>query len=75
MELSEYKDVISKNFSSPEFEDVFAINTGGAFRTKGDKLAWLSLLNESKNKKSALKKSDINRLELINRHLQQFIAE
>ena len=75
LELSEYKDVISKNFSAPEFEEVFAINTGGAFKTKTDKLAWLSLLNESKNKKSALKKSDINRLELINRHLQQFIAE
>lgn len=75
LELSEYKDVISKNFSSPEFEEVFAINTGGAFKTKTDKLAWLNLLNESKNKKSALKKSDINRLELINRHLQQFIPE
>ena len=75
LELSEYKDVISKNFSYTEFEEVFAINTGGAFKTKTDKLAWLSLLNESKNKKSALKKSDINRLELINRHLQQFIAE
>lgn len=75
LELSEYKDVISKNFSYTEFEEVFAINTGGAFKTKTDKLAWLNLLNESKNKKSALKKSDINRLELINRHLQQFIAE
>lgn len=75
LDLSEYKDVISKNFSYPEFEEVFAINTGGPFKTKTDKLAWLSLLNESKNKKSALTKSDINRLELINRHLQQFIAE
>lgn len=75
LELSEYKDVINKNFSAPEFEEVFAINIGGSFKTKGDKLAWLNKLRESKNKKSALTKSDINCLELINRHLQQFIAD
>ena len=75
LELPEYKDVINKNFMYPEFESVFAINTGGAFKTKADKLAWFGLLADPKGKKSALTRSEISRLELINRHLQQFIEE
>ena len=43
LELSEYKDVINKNFSAPEFEEVFAINIGGSFKTKGDR-RWASTL-------------------------------
>lgn len=77
MEVSEYKEVIDKNFSYKEFEDVFAINIGmPSFRTKKDKLSWMSLITEPKGKKtSALTRSDLNRLELINRHLDNYISQ
>ena len=76
LEVSDYKDIISKNFSYPEFEEVFNINIGLPFKSKTEKLAWLNLIPEGKGKKaSALTRSDINRLELINSHLAQFISE
>lgn len=76
LEVADYKDIISKNFSYPEFEEVFSINIGLPFKSKSGKLAWLNLIPESKGKKaSALTRSDINRLELVNSHLAQFIAE
>ena len=76
LEVTDYKDIISKNFSYPEFEEVFSINIGLPFKSKTEKLAWLSLISEGKGKKaSALTRSDINRLELINSHLAQFISE
>lgn len=76
LEVSDYKDIISKNFSYPEFEEVFSINNGLPFKSKTEKLAWLNLIPEGKGKKaSALTRSDINRLELINSHLAQFISE
>ena len=76
LEVSDYKDIISKNFSYPEFEEVFSINIGLPFKSKTEKLAWLNLIPEGKGKKaSALTRSDINRLELINSHLAQFISE
>lgn len=74
LEVSEYRDVIEKNFSHQEFEEVFAINIGLAFKSKKDKLNWISLISEPKGKKSsALTRSDLNRLELINSHLASFI--
>ncbi len=74
LEVSEYRDVIDKNFSYQEFEDVFAINIGLNFKSKKDKLYWMSLISEPKGKKSsALTRSDLNRLELINTHLAKFI--
>ena len=76
LEVSDYKDIISKSFSYPEFEEVFSINIGLPFKSKTEKLAWLNLIPEGKGKKaSALTRSDINRLELINSHLAQFISE
>lgn len=74
LEVSEYRDVIEKNFSYQEFEEVFAINIGLAFKSKKDKLGWMALISEPKGKKtSALTRSDLNRLELINAHLANFI--
>ena len=74
LEVSEYRDVIDKNFSYQEFEEVFAINIGLAFKSKKDKLNWMTLISEPKGKKSsALTRSDLNRLELINTHLANFI--
>ncbi len=74
MEVSEFRDVIEKNFSYQEFEEVFAINIGLAFKSKKDKLNWMSMISEPKRKKSsALTRSDLNRLELINTHLNNYI--
>lgn len=74
LEISEYREVIDKNFSYQEFEEVFAINIGLAFKSKKDKLNWMTLISEPKGKKSsALTRSDLNRLELINTHLTNFI--
>lgn len=74
LEISEYREVIDKNFSYQEFEEVFAINIGLAFKSKKDKLNWITLISEPKGKKSsALTRSDLNRLELINTHLANFI--
>ena len=76
VDIPEYKEIIEKNFSYKEFEEAFAINLGLAFKSKKDKLSWLSLITEPRNKKkSALTRSDLNRLELINNHLQQFVTE
>lgn len=76
LEISDYKDVISKNFSSPEFEEIFAIDLGLGFKTKRDKMAWLSFLNEPKGKNGlSLTRSEVNRLESINSHLSKFMME
>ncbi len=76
IEVSEYREVIDRNFSHPEFEEVFAINTGLAFKSKKDKLSWMSMISEPKGKKSAaLTRSDLNRLELINAHLANFMED
>lgn len=76
IEIPEYKEIIDKNFSHPPFEEVFAINIGLGFKSKKDKLYWLSLVSEPKGKKvSALTRSDLNQLELINGHLSKFIEE
>lgn len=76
IEIPEYKEVVEKNFNHSEFEEVFAINTGLPFKSKKEKLGWFSLISEPKGKKiSALTQSDLNRLELINRHLASFIDD
>lgn len=74
IEVQEYKEVISKNFSYPAFEETFAINLGLSFKSKKDKLAWMSMILEPKGKKSTpMTRSDLNRLELINTHLAKYI--
>lgn len=73
IEVPEYKNIVDKNFSHPEFEEVFAINIGMPFKSKKEKIAWFSLITETKKKTVALTRSDLNRLELINTHLEQFM--
>lgn len=76
LEISDYKDVISKHFSYAEFEEVFSIDLGLGSKTKRDKMAWLTLLNEPKGKNGlSLTRSDVNRLESINSHLSKFMME
>lgn len=75
LEIIDYKDIISKNFSHSVFEDAFAINIGLAFKSKNDKLAWMALITDKKKKNQALTRSDLNRLELINTHLHNHMPE
>lgn len=76
IELSDCKSIIEKHFSDAHFSEAFAIDLGLAFKTKKEKLAWLSLVEVQKGKKKvALTKSDVRRLELINSYLAQFISE
>lgn len=75
VEIPEFKGVIDKNFCRQEFEDVFAINIGLSFKSKKEKLGWIAMVTEAKKKTPALTRSDINKLEIINTHLQQFMPE
>lgn len=73
IEVSEYKKKIEDNFVAPEFEEAFAINLGGAFKSRKDKLAWMLMIEEPKGKKkSAITKSDLSKLWIIRDHLAQF---
>lgn len=73
IEISEYKKKIEENFNVPEFEEAFAINMGEAFKTRKDKLAWMSRIEEPKGKKkSAITKAELQRLWIIRDHLAQF---
>lgn len=76
LEVSEYKEIISHNFTYPEFEGTFAIDLGTGFKSKKEKLAWFSLLIEPKNKNaSSLTRSQINHLEIINSQLSKYVSE
>ena len=78
MEISDYKDLIDKYFTSyTEFADTFSINIGGeSFKTKKEKLAWISIIDIPKGKKhDSLTNADINKLWLIRDHLAQFVNE
>lgn len=74
IEVPEYKKKIEDNFSAPEFEEAFAINLGNNFKSRKDKLAWMSMIEEPKGrKKSAITKSDLQKLWMVREHLRQFI--
>ena len=75
IEVSDFREIIQNNFSYEEFEEAFTIELGTPVKTRKEKLAWLSMIETSKKKPQPLTRSDVNKLELINRHLQQFIAE
>ena len=74
LEVSDLKAIIEKNFSDESFASAFSINVGDAFKTKKEKLAWLSKIDQPKGKKpAALTRNDINKLWLINDHLSNFV--
>ena len=76
IEIADYKKKIEDNFSIPEFEEAFAINLGGAFKSRKDKLAWMAMIEEPKGKKKAvITKSDLSKLWIIRDHLAQFNVE
>lgn len=76
LEITDYKDIISKNFANEEFSTLFSINVGLAFKTKKDKLAWLSMVEQQKGKKAiAMTRSDLNRLWIIREQLHNFVGD
>lgn len=75
IEIPEYKAIIDKNFSNDKFSEVFGIPLTEKAISKKEKLSWISLVEQPKGKKkTALTKSDVNRLWLIHDHLNQFVT-
>ena len=75
IEIPEYKTIIDKNYSNDKFAEVFGIALTEKATSKKDKLSWITLLEQSKGKKkTALTKSDVNKLWLIRNHLNMFIS-
>ena len=73
LEIADYRSIIDKNYSTPQFSDVFSINIGENFKTKKEKLAWLTIVDVPKGKKhDALTRAEINKLWLVRDHLAQF---
>ena len=75
IEVSDFREIIQNNFSYEAFEEAFTIELGTPLKTRKEKLAWLSMIETSKKKPQPMTRSEVNKLELINRHLQQFIAD
>lgn len=74
IEIPEYKAIIDKNYSNDIFSETFGIALTDKATSKKDKLSWISLVEQPKGKKkTALTKSDVNRLWLIHDHLNKFI--
>ena len=77
IELSEYKEIIEKNYSHDEFAQAFGIQLTDKDTSKKAKLAWFSLIESAKGKKkhTGLTQSDVNRLWLIHDHLAKYLPE
>lgn len=76
LEISDLKKIIEKNISDPKFSEAFAINVGLPFKTKKEKLAWISMVEQTKGKKEIpLTRSDLNRLWIIREHLHNFVGD
>ncbi len=74
IEVTDYKKIIEKNFSDQRFVEAFAINIGLPFKTKKEKLAWITMIETKKGKKQTpLTRSDINYLWRIQNHLSNFV--
>ena len=78
LEVADYKSIIEKNYNSPQFADAFSINTsvGDSFKTKKERLGWISLINGPKGKKQdAMTQAEIDKLWLIRDHLANYVEE
>lgn len=74
IEIPEYKSIIEKNYSHDVFSSVFGIALTDKATSRKDKLAWISLIEKPMGKKkTAMTKSDVNRLWLIHDHLNKFV--
>lgn len=73
IEVSEYKTIVLNNYSHDKFAEVFGIALTDKATSKKDKLSWMALVETQKGKKkTAVTKSDVNRLWLIRNHLDNF---
>lgn len=71
--ISDYKEIIEKNYSYDQFSETFGIATSEKATSKKDKLSWISLIEPQKGKKkNPMTKSDVSRLWLIRAHLANF---
>ena len=78
LEVADYKSIIEKNYNSPQFADAFSINTsvGDSFKTKKERLGWISPINGPKGKKQdAMTQAEIDKLWLIRDHLANYVEE
>lgn len=74
IEVSEYKDLIDKNYSHAAFAETFGIPLPNKGTSKKDKLSWMTLVEPQKGKKkTGMTQSDVSRLWLIQDHLAQFL--
>ena len=74
LEIADYKAIIDKNYSYDKFAEAFGISLSDKATSKKDRLSWISLIEPQKGKKkSAMTKSDVNRLWLIHDHLANFL--
>ena len=74
LEIADYKAIIDKNYSYDKFAEAFGIPLSDKATSKKDRLSWISLIEPQKGKKkSAMTKSDVNRLWLIHDHLAKFL--
>lgn len=70
LEISDFKQIIDKNYQSEFVNTRFSIDLGDGFKSKKERLAWLSKIESPKGKKhDALTRNDINKLWLIRDHL------
>lgn len=71
LEISDFKSIIEKNFSNEVISNSFSIDLGEGIKTRKEKLAWLSLIEQPKGKKnSALTRDEVNKLWLVLDHLK-----
>ena len=76
IEIPDYKELISSNYSYDKFAEVFGIALKENATSKKEKLSWLSIIEEAKGKKkTAMTRSDVNTLWLIRNHLNNFIPD
>ena len=74
IEITEYKEIIEKNFPNPIFSSVFGIALSDNATSKKDRTKWISLVEKQiGRRRTAMTKSDVNRLWLIRAHLNQFM--
>ena len=74
IEIAEYKAIIDKNFPNPIFSSVFGIALSDNATSKKDRTKWISLVEKQiGRRRTAMTKSDVNRLWLIRAHLNQFM--
>lgn len=73
LETSDFKQIIDKYYQTDFISNMFSIDIGDGFKTKKEKLAWLSKIDSPKGKKhDALTRNDINKLWLIRDQLANY---